>query len=56
MRAAIWPESAGTQVRVVRNEGSVDLVAVVASLVPADAARRSTRRAPGPGPFEVKYR
>ena len=30
----------GGDVHVVRNEGSVDLVTVVASLVPADAARR----------------
>ena len=51
MRAAIWPESAGTQVRVVRNEGSVDLVAVVASLVPADAARRIDAPSPGTCPF-----
>ena len=34
-------------VHVVRNEGSVDLVTVVASLVPADAARRIDAPSPG---------
>jgi hypothetical protein len=48
--------SSAPQVRVVRNEGSVDLVTVVASLVPADAARRIDAPSPGTCPFEVKYR
>jgi quercetin dioxygenase-like cupin family protein len=37
----------GGDVHVVRNEGSVDLVTVVASLVPADAARRIDEPSPG---------
>jgi quercetin dioxygenase-like cupin family protein len=37
----------GGDVHVVRNEGSVDLVTVVASLVPADAARRIDAPSPG---------
>jgi len=36
----------GGDVHVVRNEGSVDLVTVVASLVPADAARRIDEPSP----------
>lgn len=51
MRAAICPSQLGPQVRVVRNEGSVDLVTVVASLVPADAARRIDAPSPGTCPF-----
>jgi quercetin dioxygenase-like cupin family protein len=38
---------AGGDVHVVRNEGSVDLVTVVASLVPAGAARRIDEPDPG---------
>ena len=41
----------GGDVHVVRNEGSVDLVTVVASLVPADAARRIDAPSPGTCPF-----
>jgi hypothetical protein len=41
----------GRHVHVVRNEGSVDLVTMVASLVPADAARRIDAPSPGTGPF-----
>ena len=37
----------GGDVHVVRNEGSVDLVTVVVSLVPADAARRIDEPSPG---------
>src|SRR5918996_2209381 len=37
----------GRDVHVVRNEGSVDLVTVVVSLVPADAARRIDEPSPG---------
>jgi quercetin dioxygenase-like cupin family protein len=42
---------AGGDVHVVRNEGSVDLVTVVASLVPAGAARRIDEPSPGNCPF-----
>ena len=42
---------AGHDVHVVRNEGSVDLVTVVASLVPAGAARRIDEPNPGNCPF-----
>jgi hypothetical protein len=38
-------------VHVVRNEGNVDLVTVVVSLVPADAARRIDQPNPGNCPF-----
>jgi quercetin dioxygenase-like cupin family protein len=41
----------GGDVHVVRNEGSVDLVTVVASLVPADATRRIDAPSPGTCPF-----
>lgn len=41
----------GGDVHVVRNEGSVDLVTVVVSLVPADAARRIDAPSPGTCPF-----
>jgi quercetin dioxygenase-like cupin family protein len=41
----------GGMVHVVRNEGSVDLVTVVASLVPAGAARRIDEADPGNCPF-----
>jgi quercetin dioxygenase-like cupin family protein len=41
----------GRDVHVVRNEGSVDLVTVVVSLVPADAARRIDEPSPGNCPF-----
>ena len=41
----------GGDVHVVRNEGSVDLVTVVASLVPADAGRRIDEPSPGTCPF-----
>jgi quercetin dioxygenase-like cupin family protein len=41
----------GGDVHVVRNEGSVDLVTVVASLVPAGAARRIDEPDPGNCPF-----
>ena len=37
----------GGDVHLVRNEGSVDLVTVVALLVPADAARRIDAPSPG---------
>ena len=46
----------GGDVHVV-NEGSVDLVTVVASLVPADAARRIDAPSPGNLPLlSVQYR
>jgi quercetin dioxygenase-like cupin family protein len=41
----------GGDVRVVRNEGNVDLVTIVASLVPAGAARRIDQPDPGNCPF-----
>jgi quercetin dioxygenase-like cupin family protein len=41
----------GGEVHVVRNEGSVDLVTVVASLVPAGATRRIDEPDPGNCPF-----
>jgi quercetin dioxygenase-like cupin family protein len=41
----------GGDVHVVRNEGNVDLVTVVVSLVPADAARRIDQPNPGNCPF-----
>jgi quercetin dioxygenase-like cupin family protein len=41
----------GGDVHVVRNEGTVDLVTVVASLVPADATRRIDAPRPGNCPF-----
>jgi hypothetical protein len=41
----------GGDVHVVRNEGSVDLVTVVASLIPAGAARRIDEPSPGNCPF-----
>lgn len=41
----------GGMVHVVRNEGSVDLVTVVASLVPAGATRRIDQPDPGNCPF-----
>jgi hypothetical protein len=41
----------GGDVQVVRNQGSIDLVTVVASLVPADAARRIHAPSPGTCPF-----
>jgi len=41
----------GGDVHVVRNEGSVDLVTVVASLVPAGAMRRIDEPNPGNCPF-----
>jgi quercetin dioxygenase-like cupin family protein len=41
----------GGDVHVVRNEGSVDLVTVVASLVPAGATRRIDEPDPGNCPF-----
>jgi quercetin dioxygenase-like cupin family protein len=41
----------GRDVHVVHNEGSVDLVTVVVSLVPADAARRIDEPSPGNCPF-----
>ena len=37
----------GQDVHVVRNEGTVDLVTVVVSLVPADAVRRIDQPNPG---------
>jgi quercetin dioxygenase-like cupin family protein len=43
-------DSGGT-VHVVRNEGNVDLVTIVASLVPAGAARRIDEPDPGNCPF-----
>jgi hypothetical protein len=47
----------GGDVHAVRNEGSVDLVTVVASLVPADAARRIDAPSPGDLPLlSVQYR
>jgi quercetin dioxygenase-like cupin family protein len=42
---------AGGAVHVVRNEGNVDLVTIVASLVPAGAARRIDEPDPGNCPF-----
>jgi quercetin dioxygenase-like cupin family protein len=42
---------AGGDVHIVRNEGNVDLVTVVASLVPAGAARRIDEPSPGNCPF-----
>ena len=42
---------AGSDVHIVRNEGSVDLVTVVVSLVPAGATRRIDKPAPGNCPF-----
>jgi quercetin dioxygenase-like cupin family protein len=41
----------GGMVHVVRNEGNVDLVTIVASLVPAGAARRIDEADPGNCPF-----
>jgi quercetin dioxygenase-like cupin family protein len=41
----------GGAVHVVRNEGNVDLVTIVASLVPAGAARRIDEPDPGNCPF-----
>jgi quercetin dioxygenase-like cupin family protein len=41
----------GGDVHVVRNEGSIELVTVVVSLVPADAARRIDAPSPGNCPF-----
>ena len=41
----------GGDVHVVRNEGAVDLVTVVASLVPEDAVRRIDEPDPGNCPF-----
>jgi quercetin dioxygenase-like cupin family protein len=41
----------GGMVHVVRNEGNVDLVTIVASLVPAGAARRIDEPDPGNCPF-----
>ena len=41
----------GGAVHVVRNEGNVDLVTIVASLVPAGAARRIDQPDPGNCPF-----
>jgi quercetin dioxygenase-like cupin family protein len=41
----------GGEVHVVRNEGSVDLVTVVASLIPAGASRRIDQPNPGNCPF-----
>jgi quercetin dioxygenase-like cupin family protein len=41
----------GGDVHVVRNEGAVDLVVVVASLIPAGAARRIDQPSPGNCPF-----
>jgi quercetin dioxygenase-like cupin family protein len=41
----------GGMVHVVRNEGNVDLVTIVASLVPAGAARRIDQPDPGNCPF-----
>lgn len=42
---------AGSDVHVVRNEGTVDLVTVVASLIPAGRARRIDEPNPGNCPF-----
>jgi quercetin dioxygenase-like cupin family protein len=41
----------GADVHVVRNEGTVDLVTVVASLIPAGATRRIDEPSPGNCPF-----
>ncbi len=41
----------GADVHVVRNEGSVDLVTVVVSLIPAGATRRIDQPSPGNCPF-----
>jgi quercetin dioxygenase-like cupin family protein len=44
-------DEGGGDVHVVRNEGSVDLVTVVVSLIPAGATRRIDAPAPGNCPF-----
>ena len=44
-------DEGGGDVHVVRNEGSVDLVTVVASLIPAGMARRIDEPSPGNCPF-----
>ena len=44
-------DQGGGDVHVVRNEGNVDLVTVVASLIPAGMMRRIDEPSPGNCPF-----